>query len=513
MTLYERIRALASQLGGDVFADADGFRAALDDYLDEGSATTGEINLLVDAVRLDAAQRMLTMIEHGAEPAAAVAQAGEQLARDRGSDDLNRSRWACAVVGYAVGKVDEAEVLRHQTMPMPPESPETAPQAAPPPAAAHPFDQATASDADAETQVQSPYQATPVQPHPPPPQPYQAPPLQPQPRQQPRQSRRRGIIVAAATGLIVVAAIAGAVIVFGDEDTTNGNGNEATKIAEQEILVPIEDDDGSRIVGVNLETDEQRPVTDGTADRLPAISPDRTTVVFTRNPPGETVGEPWVRDLDTGVERRLLTDGDPCTYTDRPGFDLTGERLAFNCIDDEGQRRTGLFVTDLNGQNITEVSTTGTAGGGVTWISDDEIVYIQDGPPTTLWKVDLLGNSVPLPIPDDGFFYSHPDWSPETQELLFSRHPTDGNFYGDVYVMERGSDGEFTMAGNTTGRFFGHPVWSPDGTQLVVSQKFDDEDEDGEPEIRLYVTSLDDPEPDLIEGITGRPGAPVWDSR
>src|SRR3712207_6899185 len=47
--------------------DADSFRGALDDYLDEDSATTGDINLLVDAVRLGAFQAMMTMLDSGAD--------------------------------------------------------------------------------------------------------------------------------------------------------------------------------------------------------------------------------------------------------------------------------------------------------------------------------------------------------------------------------------------------------------------------------------------------------------
>ncbi|MBA3311070.1 MAG: hypothetical protein H0U28_13640, partial [Nocardioidaceae bacterium] len=54
MELHERLHALGVELGTGVFDDADSFRGALDDFLDEGSASTGDINLLVDAVRLGA---------------------------------------------------------------------------------------------------------------------------------------------------------------------------------------------------------------------------------------------------------------------------------------------------------------------------------------------------------------------------------------------------------------------------------------------------------------------------
>ena len=46
--------ALGLRLGRDIFDDAEGFRGAVDDFLDEDAATTGDINLLVDAVRLGA---------------------------------------------------------------------------------------------------------------------------------------------------------------------------------------------------------------------------------------------------------------------------------------------------------------------------------------------------------------------------------------------------------------------------------------------------------------------------
>ena len=54
MELHESLYALGLRLGREVFEDPDSFRGALDDFLDEDSATTGDINLLVDAVRLGA---------------------------------------------------------------------------------------------------------------------------------------------------------------------------------------------------------------------------------------------------------------------------------------------------------------------------------------------------------------------------------------------------------------------------------------------------------------------------
>jgi hypothetical protein len=110
--LHEQLRSLVSQHGTGIADNADQFRAALDDYLTEDDATQGELNLLVDAVRLGGVERLVTMLENGAEPDAAVREAGGELARDRSSDE-QRARWAVAAMGYALGRVG-AVVVRQQ---------------------------------------------------------------------------------------------------------------------------------------------------------------------------------------------------------------------------------------------------------------------------------------------------------------------------------------------------------------------------------------------------------------
>jgi hypothetical protein len=115
MELHENLYALGLRLGREVFEDPDTFRGALDDFLDEESATTGDINLLVDAVRLGAFSSMTSMLGSGAQVSAAVEEAGNRLARDRGSADVAGAQWACAVLGFAIGKVDDPEVRRYRT--------------------------------------------------------------------------------------------------------------------------------------------------------------------------------------------------------------------------------------------------------------------------------------------------------------------------------------------------------------------------------------------------------------
>lgn len=110
--LHEQLRSLVSQHGAGIAENAEQFRAALDDYLTEADAGQGELNLLVDAVRLGGVERLRAMLDNGADPVAAVRVAGGELARDRSSDE-QRSRWAVAAMGYALGRIDGA-IVRSQ---------------------------------------------------------------------------------------------------------------------------------------------------------------------------------------------------------------------------------------------------------------------------------------------------------------------------------------------------------------------------------------------------------------
>jgi hypothetical protein len=137
MELHEQLYALGQRLGPDVFNDPDSLRAALDDFMDEGAATTGEINLLVDAVRLGGFRMMLATVHSGGEAARAIEAAGAFLARERGSADVAGSQWACAVLGFAVGAVSAVDVQRFRSKPGSIASPSTPPLQAeePPPTA------------------------------------------------------------------------------------------------------------------------------------------------------------------------------------------------------------------------------------------------------------------------------------------------------------------------------------------------------------------------------------------
>ena len=176
MAVHDLLRELVETRGAGVVGDADQFRGALDDFLDENEATRGEINLLVDAVRLGAVNRVVTMLDHGADPGAAIAEVAVELARDRGADSATGARWALGVIGFALGKVpaDLLGAARPSSIPTPAQRPVTA---SPPPSV--PDLSTEPTDPPSHPSFPRP-ESTPTPPPTPPPAPPPAPPPEPE---------------------------------------------------------------------------------------------------------------------------------------------------------------------------------------------------------------------------------------------------------------------------------------------------------------------------------------------
>jgi hypothetical protein len=236
--LHEQLRSLVLQHGTGIADNAEQFRAALDDFLTEDDASQGELNLLVDAVRLGAVPRLLTMIDNGADAEAAVREAGGGLARDRSSDE-QRARWAVAAMGYALGRVGGA-VVRQQldgdVTRLPYDA--TAPAAPRPPVQSPPHQPPVQSPPGPPYQspVQSPAHQQPAWPsgqpsHPSPMPAYGAP-------QPPRKSRRglvAGLIALAVVvigGGIALALVLGNGDSDGDDDNDSGGGGTTEACSE-----------------------------------------------------------------------------------------------------------------------------------------------------------------------------------------------------------------------------------------------------------------------------------------
>ncbi len=73
-------------------------------------------------MRLGAVTRLVAMLDHGAEPSAALDEVAIGLARDRGADSATGARWALGVIGFALGKIPARTCAsdRPSSIPAPP---------------------------------------------------------------------------------------------------------------------------------------------------------------------------------------------------------------------------------------------------------------------------------------------------------------------------------------------------------------------------------------------------------
>ncbi len=210
MALHDQLRSLLDAHGTSILDTAEGFRAALDDFLSEDEATAGQVNLLVDAVRLGSVDRMVALLDQGATPDAAVAEAGAQLARDRDTEP-KRAQWALTTLGYALRRMDSTipavtiEQERPEPIGTPPPEPAgaTRPVEPPPPVA-----QAAATQRFEN--VQDAGSASPT-------------------TGPPRRSRRGMVVGAIVAALLLVGAVV-AVVAWPEEDDGGGSASDDSAV-------------------------------------------------------------------------------------------------------------------------------------------------------------------------------------------------------------------------------------------------------------------------------------------
>ncbi|HVK30407.1 MAG TPA: hypothetical protein VM575_18855, partial [Nocardioides sp.] len=111
MGIHGELAELVGRAGDDVLRDAADFRAAFDDFVSEGAASEGELNLLTDAIRLGALERVVAQVGNGAEASRAIELQAGRLAEQRGTEEVRGPRWALAVLCFALGLVGEEAVL------------------------------------------------------------------------------------------------------------------------------------------------------------------------------------------------------------------------------------------------------------------------------------------------------------------------------------------------------------------------------------------------------------------
>ncbi len=509
MALHETLRELVEVRGTGVTEDAEEFRGALDDFLSEADATTGELNLLVDAVRLGGLRRLVDVLDHGAEVDAAVHEAATGLARDRGSDDVRRAGWAVATLGFALGRVPAATIRAYgagssRSTILPPAADQPPPPAPGRPSApgGRPGDSLSATEAmpssDPSAGHTTAYPGQPRQPARPEPRPAAqptAPAFPPAPPAPPagsptapvRSRRRTPVLIAIAVVIGLVAGIGVALWMGRDSDrdpgsardgsTTDGDPDDGSSveaseeareaIPQESILVPFEDDRGmSRIYLVDSAGGPPVQLTDGPYDRLPSVSPDRGTVIHLVG--DERPYSPVILDVGAGATRPLFDTEGPCGFSVRPGWSPSGDRLGIICTG-EDDVPDGLYVSSGDGSEEPEQVLSGAdLRGAPTWLSEDRFVFGRENADDelSLWVETLDDDRDPVQLPaPEGMQLSHADWNPQKNRLMVLVTPLGaGAEVGSLYSF----DADLAVAEPLHEGAYAHPVVSADGEQVAV---------------------------------------------
>ncbi|KAA1427355.1 hypothetical protein [Nocardioides antri] len=237
MALHEELAELRAEVGSHVFEDPATFRAAFDDFVPEGSASTGEVSLLVGAIATGALQRLLEQLALGADPATSIAAQGDLLARDRGTSESDGARWALSVLAHALGAVPDAMVL---TRPSVPDSLDAPARPAPTGPVAEPV-----AEPGPTQPVSGPTQVVSTEP--------------PEPAAPPAPAGRRGthpLLIGAVVVLAVVAATALALLFLRDSDDPEPTAEDNTSPSRnEEVLAQLDMEEAGKTVRLQLVRD------------------------------------------------------------------------------------------------------------------------------------------------------------------------------------------------------------------------------------------------------------------
>lgn len=255
VALHDELAELRAEVGAQVFDDPVAFRAAFDDFIPEGSASTGEVSLLVGAIATGALQRVREQLALGADPDVTIAVQGDLLARDRGTSESDGARWALSVLSHAMGEIPVDRVL---TRPTPgPDSIGTAGRPTGLPETTAGIDTGpTRPIAGSPPQVASPApDATRV---------VSEEPLPADPPQEPRPpGRRRNPLLIGAAAVLAVAVVVALVLflLLRDDESPEDASDDGTSTSDaaadpdEEILAQIEMTDADKTVRIQLVVD------------------------------------------------------------------------------------------------------------------------------------------------------------------------------------------------------------------------------------------------------------------
>jgi Tol biopolymer transport system component/actin-like ATPase involved in cell morphogenesis len=344
-------------------------------------------------------------------------------------------------------------------------------------------------------------------------------------------SRDRKALIASAAAVVLVGGIAAYVLTRPDDPSAAGSSGPAETVIPQTttsssssepttptapvfpdnvLVVTSEDPDSGRFTMYQVDTDtgERSRVSEvkstKTGPRLPVISPDRTTVLYSVGGASIASREIIVQKLGQ-PDRPLFDASSPCTSAARAAFSPDGSRLAIPCADDG--EINGVAVVDLEGHGRRiDVPADVLPNSGGTWTAQNDFIYDAPVAPgadvSTLYSMPVDGSARPEPLdPDDGSSHTGADWNARGGLAYVVSETTEPP--GDIAVDPPGAQGPIALT--DTGQA-SHPAWSPDGTHIAYLQ----DEGNG-----LHTLWLMDADGDNVRSLSlpGNAGPPAWGSR
>jgi TolB protein len=248
-------------------------------------------------------------------------------------------------------------------------------------------------------------------------------------------------------------------------------------------------------------------------DSEPTWAPNGEQLAFVR---AEASGKRiWVMNAN-GTNAHAVSAG---PSDSDPAWSPEGRQLVFTT--DGGTGHQQLAIVNANGTGFRQLGSPGISSGDPAWSPDGSLIaFVQETPTTS-------ANDIYTIRPDGSDLHNvtnnprhlscgtlseatEPNWSPDSQELIYSGNET---VCGNPVVMEikpDGSDRQQLGSENPPGpNHFGqlHPVWSPDGRYIAFENP---ESKSGQITDQIYVMNADGSDIHQITSAAGYNGDPSW---
>jgi exopolysaccharide biosynthesis protein len=180
--------------------------------------------------------------------------------------------------------------------------------------------------------------------------------------------------------------------------------------------------------------------TSGFSDRQPAWGPTGQ-IAFTREVRSADTSHIYTTPSSGGAVTQLTSTPAP-GFDASPAWDPSGTRIAF--VSDRSGGIPQIFTMDASGGNQVQLTTEPCFAANPTWHpTDGRIAYERFCPaaPTTGWDIvtiNVNAPAAPVPLTSTAEHDHQPAWSPDGNQLVFTRYGTDGN--KKLFTMEEDGD-------------------------------------------------------------------------